>query len=223
LITSKELTVAPRPARPDLRDLKARAIVEAAALVFSERGLRSARMADVAERAGIGKGTVYEYFRSKEDLFLAVFDAFGVGMLDDLLAQLEPHPSSASAYLRRFCDAMLEALQQVLYIYPLTMEFWSAAATSELKDRLMGEFRKTYASYRRVLASVIRQGKSAGEFATHVDPDHMAAALVGAFDALFLQAWLDPDFDAMAVGNHLLDVTLRGMAAEPRDSAAPEN
>jgi AcrR family transcriptional regulator len=210
------MTVTPRPARPDLRDLKARTIVEAAALVFAERGFRSARMADVAERAGVGKGTVYEYFRSKEDLFLAVFDAFGAGMLDDILAQLEPRSSSASEYLRRFCDAVLSAFQEVLYLYPLTMEFWSAAATSELKDRLKGEFRVTYTRYREILSSVIRQGKSSGEFGPHVDPEHMAAALVGAIDALFLQAWFDPTFDAMAAGNHLLDVALRGMAANPQ-------
>lgn len=206
----------PRPARPDLRDLKARAIVEAAALVFAERGFRSARMADIAERAKIGKGTVYEYFRSKEDLFLAVFDAFGAGMVDDILVQLDPRPPSASEFLRRFCDAVLTSLQEILYIYPLTMEFWSAAATSELKGRLITEFRDIYSRYRSVLASVIREGQSSGEIGAHVEPDHLSAALVGAIDALFLQAWLDPGFDAVSVGRHFIDVVLRGTAAEPR-------
>lgn len=210
----------PRPARPDLRDLKARAIVEAAANVFAESGFRSARMADVAARAGIGKGTVYEYFRSKEDLFLAVFDAFGAGMLDGILAELEPHPASAAEYLRRFTHVALTAFQRVLYLYPLTMEFWSAAATSELKGRLMAEFRGTYAAYRGVLARVIREGQNAGELGTHVEPEHMASALVGAIDALFLQAWLDPDFDAVSAGSHFIDVALRGMAASPRNDAA---
>jgi AcrR family transcriptional regulator len=215
--------MAPRPARPDLRDRKARAIVEAAAAVFAERGFQAARVADVAERAGIGKGTVYEYFRSKEDLFLAVFHAFEAGPLDAAAARLEPRPASAAAFLRRFADTTLTALQDGLYLYPLTMEFWSAAATSELKDRLMAEFRDLYTRYRGFLSGVIREGVATGEFTPHVDPERIAAALVGAIDALFLQAWLDPAFDAVAVGSHLVDVVLRGMAPNAPEAAGKED
>jgi AcrR family transcriptional regulator len=210
----------PRPPRPDLRDRKTRAIVEAAATVFAERGFRSARVADVAARAGIGKGTVYEYFRSKEELFLAVFDAFGLGTLDAVAARLEPRPASAVAFLREFADATLVSCQEAQYLYPLTMEFWSAAATPEFRDRLMEEFKKLYAGYRGVLADVIREGQATGEIAADVDPDHTAAAIVGALDALFLQAWFDPGFDAVAAGKHFVDVMLRGMAIEPSANAA---
>jgi AcrR family transcriptional regulator len=205
----------PRPARPDLRDRKSRAIVEAAARVFAENGFEAARMASVAERAGIGKSTLYEYFRSKEELFLAVFDAFGVGTLDAVVARLEPRPASAVAFLREFGRMTLAACQEALYLYPLTMEFWSAAARSEFRDRLMDEFRKLYAGYRRVISDAIREGQAAGEFGAHVDPEPLAAAIVGALDALFLQAWFDPSFDAVAAGTHFVDVILLGMAARP--------
>jgi AcrR family transcriptional regulator len=205
--------MAPRVPRPDLRDRKARAIVDAAAQVFAESGFRAARIADVAARAGIGKGTLYEYFRSKEELFLAVFDAFGAGMLDAVLARIEPRPSSAVEFLRAFADVTLAACQEALYLYPLTMEFWSAAATSEVRDRLVGEFRKMYAAYRSVLATTIRSGQEAGEIGPQVEPDRMAAAIVGALDALFLQAWFDPSFDAVAAGRHFVDVMLVGMTA----------
>jgi AcrR family transcriptional regulator len=205
----------PRPPRPELRDRKARAIVEAAAQVFAESGLQAARMADVAERAGIGKGTVYEYFRSKEELFLAVFEAFGVGTLDAVVTRLEPGPASAVAFLREFTRITLATCQEALYLYPLTMEFWSAAATAEFRGRLMEDFRRLYAGYREVIAGAIRKGQTAGEFGSHVQPDLLAAALVGAMDALFLQAWFDPGFDAVAAGTHFVDVTLRGMAPPP--------
>jgi len=190
-----------------------RAIIEAAATVFAEHGFRAARVADIAVRAGIGKGTVYEYFRSKEELFLAVFDSFAVGTLEETLARLEPRPASSIAVLERFADATLGACQKVLYLYPLTMEFWSAAATPEFKDSLMGEFRKLYAGYREVLAGVIRDGMAAGEIRPDVDAHHVAAALVGTIDALFLQAWFDPGFDAEAAGRHFVAVVLRGIAA----------
>ena len=209
----------PRLPRPDLRDRKARAIVDAAAAVFAERGFRAARVADVAARAGIGKGTVYEYFRSKEDLFLAVFRAFETATLDGAAPAAEASPGSAADFLRAFADATLKELRENLYFYPLTMEFWSAAATSDLRDRLMVEFRELYAGYRTFVAAAIRRGMEGGEFGTHVDPEHVAASLVGAIDALFLQAWFDPAFDPVAAGNHFVEVVLRGMAPGPAPAA----
>jgi len=204
----------PRKARPDLRDRKAKLITEAAAAVFAERGFRSARVADIAERAGIGKGTVYEYFRSKEDLFLAVFDSFAAGTLEGALAALEPRPESPVAFIRSFTDTVLRALAEGLYFYPLTLEFWSAAATSNLKERLMQEFRMLYASYREVFAEALREGLASAEVGAHVDPDRVAAVLVSAIDGIFLQAWIDPSVDAVAACTHFVDIVLLGMAPE---------
>lgn len=59
-------------------DAKRRAIVAAASAVFREKGLAGAGMTAVAERIGGSKATLYRYFSSKEELFLAV-------MLDDVL------------------------------------------------------------------------------------------------------------------------------------------
>lgn len=54
------------------RELRRRAILEAAKEVFLEKGFESARMEDIAERCELGKGTLYFYFRSKEELYLAL-------------------------------------------------------------------------------------------------------------------------------------------------------
>ena len=58
------------PADPDKR-VK---ILDAATCVFAERGFFGAQVADIAKRAGIAAGTVYLYFRSKDDVLLSVFD-----------------------------------------------------------------------------------------------------------------------------------------------------
>ena len=50
-------------------------LVKAASAVFAEKGYASTRVADIAERATVGKGTVYEYFSSKEELLFAVFES----------------------------------------------------------------------------------------------------------------------------------------------------
>lgn len=65
--------VPPRRARSDAeRQAKERAILDAALDVFAERGFAEARLEDVASRAGVGKGTIYLYFPSKQALFEAL-------------------------------------------------------------------------------------------------------------------------------------------------------
>lgn len=58
-----------------LQDYKIRAkkrIVDAAIQVFAEKGFHKAKMTDIAKKLGVSKGTIYQYFKSKEDLFEAV-------------------------------------------------------------------------------------------------------------------------------------------------------
>mgnify|MGYP000877079175 CR=1 FL=1 len=55
-----------------MRGDKREVIIDAAAFVFAREGYDRARMEDISGRAGIGKGTIYEYFKSKKDLFQSV-------------------------------------------------------------------------------------------------------------------------------------------------------
>ena len=61
--------------RPDSQPLgKKDAILRAAIDVFAERGFFNAQVADVARSAGVAAGTVYLYFRSKDDLLASIFE-----------------------------------------------------------------------------------------------------------------------------------------------------
>lgn len=204
----------PRKARQDLRDKKETAILEAAAAVVAERGFRTTRVADVAERAGIGKGTVYEYFRSKEDLFLRLFDWYTNEAFASMLGELQTPTGSAVDALKRSGETLLASCQQMLPFYPLTLEFWSASTAPEFKERLVDEFRALYRRFRAALSAAIRDGIEQGELGPHVNPEAVAAVLVSAYDGLFLQAWFDPSFDPVASGRHFLEVLLKGMAVD---------
>lgn len=57
-----------------------RALIDAARRIMSQKGIDAATMAEIAERADVGAGTVYNYFKSKEDLAIAV--------LEDLMLEL---------------------------------------------------------------------------------------------------------------------------------------
>src|SRR6266850_2575598 len=69
------VAAASRRNRPDpATGAKRDAILRAAIDVFAERGFFNAQVADVARAAGVAAGTVYLYFRSKDDLLVSIFD-----------------------------------------------------------------------------------------------------------------------------------------------------
>src|SRR5215211_1902980 len=85
----------PRRARNDAdRQAKEKAILDAALDVFAERGFAEARLADVAARAGVAKGTIYLYFASKEALFEALIRTGIAAPIAALSAELagQDHP-----------------------------------------------------------------------------------------------------------------------------------
>ena len=77
-----------REAVPETKDR----ILEAALLVFGEKGYHNATMAEIAEAAAVGKGTLYWYFSSKEKLFSGMVE-HGLGLLERKLRAIISDPT----------------------------------------------------------------------------------------------------------------------------------
>jgi AcrR family transcriptional regulator len=195
------------------------AIVRAATEVFAARGYGEATIDEIAGRAAIGKGTVYQYFRSKQDVFFAVFDAY-VASLALLARESAVHETAtAAARIRQSVRTVLEASAQDREMFPLVFEFWAASASPDRRKRVSAMFRSSYSRFRGLLARWIRQGQRTGEFDPRANASHIAAVLVGALDGLFLQVWFNPKLDAVSIGDEFIGVLLRGLAP-PRKTAA---
>jgi AcrR family transcriptional regulator len=187
-------------------------IITAAISVFSRKGYAAARMVDVAQAAGIGKGTIYEYFPSKEALFFATFEHLMAQTGNQMQALADGGTGSAAQRLTAMADAVLGAWLPQLDLYGLVLEFWSAATTSPQRLRFKTAFQNAYADFRRTVAALIQAGKDSGEFHGREDAGKLAAALIGSWDALLLQAWLDPDFDPLAASRSHMAVVCQGLS-----------
>lgn len=86
-------------------------ILEAAVEEFAERGYSETRLEDVASRAGISKGLVYVYFRTKEELFKAAVRTFLVPRVEALRRQLEASDETSEALIR---GPILSLMKQVV-------------------------------------------------------------------------------------------------------------
>ncbi len=160
--------------RPDERP---RQILAAASKVFGARGLHRATLDDVAREAGITKGTIYLYFPSKMDLFVA--------MLKAGITAVIPTVDAADGRTASSLDDRLAAIGRELY------RFLSSPAYLSMFRTVVGEaarfpevaahvYREGVLTANRRLAAVIAAGIQGGT-CRDVDPMIAARAFVGMF------------------------------------------
>jgi AcrR family transcriptional regulator len=196
-----------RKADPEKKD----SIIGAAMLVFAQKGYAATRIIDVARAAGIGKGTVYEYFSSKEDLFFSVFQQVMRATDLQMAAAVESRSGTVSERLKVMADGLIIAWLDKLDLYSLVMEFWSAATASASREHFKRTFQAGYQAFRQTIAALIEEGVARGEFSQSCRPQEVASGLIGMWDALLLQAWVDEAFDALGTSRTCLDVMLKGL------------
>ena len=187
-------------------------IIEAAAHVFAQKGYAGSSVADIAVKAEIGKGTIYAYFASKEDLFFAVFEWFVMRSGASAKVSVSHLGGSAAQRLEALSDSIMGMGDEIKDAFNLTIEFWAASSSSQMRDRFKEAFRRLYAEFRVLVVALIHDGIGHGEFRLDIDPESVAAALVGTWDALFIQAWFDKDFDPLTTARNFLKVVIRGLS-----------
>ena len=180
-----------RKADPNRR----KAILDAAARVFAQKGYAAARIIEVAQAASVGKGTIYAYYRSKEELFFAVFESMMLEAGETIAAAAGQLEGSFAERMRTLSDGIIRSWLGQLDMYALVMEFWSATASSPSREQFKTVFQKGYRHLRTVVGTLITDAKASGDVAAHCDAGRIASALVGTWDAL---PWLDPAFEDLA-------------------------
>jgi len=84
-------------------------------------------------------------------------------------------------------------------------------ASSPGRSRFRAVFQRGYGHLRTVVGDLIRAAQATGDVSADSDADRVASALIGTWDALLLQAWIDPSFDPLATSRSFMEVVLRGL------------
>jgi AcrR family transcriptional regulator len=197
--------------RYQLKTAKKNQIIEAASAVFAQKGFARTTIAEVATQAGIGKGTVYEYFKSKEDLYFAVFEWFMAQTGSAVMVSIATLKGTAAEKLKAVSTSLMNSWDEMQDIFALFMEFWSASASPQNQPRFKQVFKNGYGEFRGIVAALITEGIEHQEFRADIQVAPVAAALVGTWDALLLQAWFDTDFDHKQAAAEFMDVLIQGL------------
>ena len=104
----------------EMRENRRSEILKAACIEFSENGYESAKMEQIAKRAGIGKSTVYEYFSSKNELLIASCE-WGFGNILSYVTVLMQEDMSfcekVATYIKYACDILNSIGNGMIILY----------------------------------------------------------------------------------------------------------
>jgi AcrR family transcriptional regulator len=185
-------------------------ILQAATEVFAEQGFAAVTVAEIAKRAGIGKGTVYEYFSSKDDLLFAVFEWMNERILkrfETLLAE----EGTTRERLRRMLGIAAEVTCEQVEMQAVVLDFWAASRGTKSEERYNQSCVESFRTYRLLAADVIREGQAAGELNPAVDADATAVMMVAAIDGLGVQIFFDRELDPVRLVDSFSEVLLAGL------------
>jgi len=175
---------------------KRRRIIAAAIQVFAEVGVSNGKIATIAAKAGVGKGTVYEYFSSKKDIFEAVFENYFDQMMIDY-SQLIDAPMDTVKKIELVFDYSYDYLDQLMkdehgQDWLIFLEIFLQGFRDELKGIGKISFSAVLREMYDIFKPIVEEGIQAGVF-RKLDPDYVTFILFTALDGLSLHYFLNRD------------------------------
>lgn len=158
--------------RPNVSAERKSQIVSAAVDVFSEKGFDEARMDDIATKTGLSKGTLYLYFKNKDDLIMAILNRIFQQEFTQMEALNRPDLSAAEV-IRQFTRLMSSEISALVRLLPIIYQFLALAFRNR---HVQGALRQYLRQYINFLIPIIQRGVEAGEFRA-VDPGEVAVAM----------------------------------------------
>jgi TetR/AcrR family transcriptional regulator, fatty acid metabolism regulator protein len=166
------------PARPQPVADKREAILRAATQVFAARGFFQSQVADVARAAGVAAGTVYLYFRSKDDLLVSLFERTMREAISAGRAALEGIDDPRER-LTRIARLHLERLgrdRDLAVVFQVELR---------QSTKFMEQFSSTYLrDYLGLIRETIAEGQRARVFRSNINPTIAAKVFFGALDEM---------------------------------------
>ena len=199
------------------RDEKRREIAIASVEVFGAMGFERTRMEDVAKKAGVGKGTLYEYFKNKEELMDGAFQVLFGDMMGTLVPEIGPDESPTKVLIETIRGAMA-AMGQLGFAYRFFLEYMlhksRTGDTAELTTFLE--------AYRHWLADLIQTGIDRGEYRNDIVPFETAAAIAAWIDGAGFHWYVMPNSVSLEeMGEHFLATILDGMKPNTEKGETP--
>ncbi len=184
-------------------------ILSAAEKVFAAKGFFPTTMSDIARQAEFGTGTLYKYFKSKEELYFTLIDG-KAEEINRLVKKELSHRNSAVERIRKVLQLQFEFVEQNrdffrIYISERSRFEWT------VKDDLGKGLHEKMVSYINILSEVIGQGIRGAEFRS-MDPKDIAHAFVGIVNSFVFEWLISPErYPLVSKLDIVLEIFLNGV------------
>lgn len=183
---------------------KRQKIIETAENVFAEFGFNKARISEIAKRAGIAEGSIYDYFKNKEDLLLSI-SKFRVEQLNNSLIE--------SFQIKTPLRKLRRILRLHFSMFSKNRAFLKVFVFDTLLNRKFydSDAYDSFFKYQDTFVEVIEEGKAQGIFSNSLNPRVFKNMFFGTFMHMALR-WLifsDKPFDKMQEVDTIIDLFSR--------------
>ena len=193
-------------------------VLQRAIEVFSARGYRATSMKDLADQVKLGKSTLYHYFRSKQDLLVAIYS----GVMAENIAAAKRIRESNQSVVESVRQMLADRVSYTCSHQRILQIFHEEEA--ELPKRLMSQVTESRRAYQEVMTDLLEQGLSQGQFEFDPTPMIVANCLLGACNWSY--KWYHPDGrktpDALAdeVSDFLMNAIMTKSGRSSRSTSA---
>ena len=189
---------------------KRAAILNAATSVFARHGFFNAQVADVAREAGVAAGTVYLYFRSKDDLLTSIFEESMTRALvaTDRVLEGVTDPIERLRRLARVHLGELGSRRDLAIVFQVELR-----QSTKFMERFSATQLRTYLDH---LRDAVCAAQQAGTFRADLNATLAAKAIFGALDEMVTN-WVlsNRDHELVEDADPVIDLLVNGMKAQP--------
>jgi AcrR family transcriptional regulator len=190
----------------DIARVRREQIVDAAVAIIAEQGIQNLSLSEIEQRVEMSRGQLTYYFRTKEDIFLAVFDRL-IQLMCQRQGDPQEHPFAGMNWLeviRHLLGVVMQQPPQEPAFPPLQYTFLSQIShRADFRERLAG----LYEHWRRRGAEHLAQDLADRPARRSVSPRAVSTLVQAILHGLAMQAAADPDaIDAAEMTEICLDV-----------------
>ena len=187
---------------------KYRQIIDAAIVVIAQNGYHQAQVSKIAKQAGVADGTIYLYFKNKEDILISVFSD-KMSVFTESLQYIIKTESSSEAKLGRMIENHFNVLASDAHLAVVTQ--LELRQSNKVLRQKINEILKDYLM---LLDEILIEGMVNGEFNPVMDVRLARSMVFGTIDEI-ITTWVmnDQRYDLLALAPKVKDLILRGLQA----------
>ncbi|HWL51367.1 MAG TPA: TetR/AcrR family transcriptional regulator [Chthoniobacteraceae bacterium] len=193
---------------------KRQRLIEAANTLFSQKSPMEVTIDDVSREAGLGKGTVYLYFKSRDELMIEMFrDCISKGR-GELLSFLEAHREvPPPQLLEQTLDFVIGEVHRHRAMWGIWYQFLALAMSPRYRTDILEIVRCHQLRREQLLVEVINRGKQTGAFRREVNAELTTISFFAVIDGLVTQAFIEAVDDFPATCREALKPLLAAIRA----------